>query len=210
MQGRIIRRSPPAGTGVHSGASLVAVEVKERDRRYLEELRTRRALLDESLASIVIERTELEEMEQVMSSRISNCRERMLERMSAEVRKAQAALAAAEAGRDNVSITLQRAETLVERGYATAMRFDADSAANIEAVAGVSRLRARLERIRIELTAVDAGRRSAARADPRLVAFGHGDSAGSRIRHRTGRLGCRHAHRSGRDPGPRGACYGLL
>jgi hypothetical protein len=37
------------------------------------------------------------------------------------------------------------------------MRFDADSAANIEAVAGVSRLRARLERIRIELTAVDAG-----------------------------------------------------
>ena len=52
MRGRITQRSPPAGTGVVSGTPLVMIEVEERDRRYLEELRARLMLLEESLASI--------------------------------------------------------------------------------------------------------------------------------------------------------------
>jgi len=157
MQGHITRRSPPAGTGVVSGAPLVAIEVEERDRRYLEQLRARLALLNESLASIDAEATKLAGLEQVMSARIRDYRTQMLARLAAETREAEAALAAATAGRENAEATHRRAEALVQQGHATAMRVEADAAAHSEAVAEVSRLRARLERVEIETTAAEAG-----------------------------------------------------
>ncbi|HUS53042.1 MAG TPA: hypothetical protein VMY41_03440, partial [Thermohalobaculum sp.] len=52
MQGHITQRSPSVGTGIVSGTPLVTVENDERNHRYLAELEARRALLDESLASI--------------------------------------------------------------------------------------------------------------------------------------------------------------
>ncbi|MEE8456079.1 MAG: HlyD family efflux transporter periplasmic adaptor subunit [Limibaculum sp.] len=157
MQGRITQRSPPVGTGVAAGAPLVTVEVKERDRRYLEDLRARLAMLGENLASAEVEAAKLAAMEEVLSARIRSYRTRTLERLAAVMREAEAALAAAEAGRDNAAATLRRAETLVRQGHATAMRAEADAAAHSEAVAEVSRLRARLERVGIEAGAAAAG-----------------------------------------------------
>jgi multidrug resistance efflux pump len=157
MQGQITKRSPAAGAEVTSGAPLVAIEVKKRDHRYLEDLRARLALLDESLASIVAEEAKLAAMEQILSSRIRNYRIRTLARLAAGKREAAAALAAAEAARDNSAITLRRAEALVRQGHATVMRVDSDYAAHSEAVAEVARLRARLERASIEAAAAEAG-----------------------------------------------------
>ena len=157
MQGRITQRSPPAGTGVAAGAPLVTIEVKERDRRYLEDLRARLAMLGENLASAEVEASKLAAMEEVLSDRIRSYRTRTLARLAAAMREAEAALAAAEAGRDNAAATLRRAETLVRQGHATAMRVEADAAAHSEAVAEVSRLRARLERVGIEAAAAEVG-----------------------------------------------------
>jgi multidrug resistance efflux pump len=157
MRGHITQRSPPAGTAIASGAPLVAIEVEERDRRYLEQLRARLALLKESLTSIDAEAAKLAALEQVMSARIRDYRTQMLARLAAETREAEAALAAAQAGRDNAEATFRRAEALVRQGHATAMRAEADAAARSEAVAEVSRLRARLERVEIEAAAAEAG-----------------------------------------------------
>ncbi len=157
MQGRITQRSPPAGTGVASGAPLVTIEVKERDRRYLEGLRARFAMLDDSLASAEVEASKLAEMEEILSARIRNYRTRTLARLAAENREAEAALAAAKSRRDNAAAILRRAEALVQQGHATAMRVEADAAAHSEAVAEVARLGARLERVGIEVAAAEAG-----------------------------------------------------
>lgn len=157
MQGRITRRSPPAGAGIGAGEPLVVIEVKQRDRRYLEDLRARLALLDERLASGAAEASKLAAMEEVLESRIRSYRSRTLARLSAEKREAAAALAAAEAERDNAAATLRRAEALVAQGHATASRADADAAAYSEAVADVSRYRARLERVGIEVAAAEDG-----------------------------------------------------
>jgi multidrug resistance efflux pump len=157
MQGRITQRSPPVGTGVAAGAPLVTVEVKQRDRRYLEDLRARFALLDENLASAEIEAAKLAAMEEMLSVRVRNYHTRTLARLAAGMREAEAALTAAEAGRDNAAATLRRAEALVRQGHATASRIDADAAAHSEAVAEVARLGARLERTGIELAAAEAG-----------------------------------------------------
>jgi multidrug resistance efflux pump len=157
MQGRITLRSLPVGTGVAAGTSLVTVEVKDRDRRYLENLRARLALLDESFASTEIETAKLAAMKKMLSARIRNYRTRTLERLAAGIREVEAALAAAEAARDNTTATLRRAEALVLQGHATASRVDADSATHSEAVAEVARLRARLERVGIEADAAKAG-----------------------------------------------------
>jgi hypothetical protein len=81
----------------------------------------------------------------------------MLERLAAETREAEAELAAAQAMSDNAEATLKRAEFLVDQGHATAMRVEADTAARAEAEAEVSRLSARLERVGIEIAAVEAG-----------------------------------------------------
>ena len=126
MQGRITQRSPPVGTRVAAGAPLVTIEVKERDRRYLEDLRARLAMLGEHLASAEVEAAKLAAMEEILSARIRSYRTRTLARLAAAMREAEAALAAAEAGRDNAAATLRRAETLVRQGHATAMRVEAD------------------------------------------------------------------------------------
>ena len=157
MQGQIIRRSPPAGTGIASGAPLVGVEIEERDRRYLEQLRARLALIDESLASIGAEVDELAALERVMSVRIASYRSRMIDRMAAERREAEAELAAAEARHENAEATLMRARALRRSGHATATRTDAEAAAHSSAMADVARARARLERISVETAAVEAG-----------------------------------------------------
>jgi len=157
MQGRITHRSPPVGTGVAAGAPLVTIEVKERDRRYLEDLRARLALLGENLASAEVEAAKLAAMEETLSARIRNYSTRTLERLAAEKREAEAALAAARAARDNAAAILRRTAALVEQGHATASRIDADAAAHAEAVAEVARLGARLERVGIEVAAAQAG-----------------------------------------------------
>jgi multidrug resistance efflux pump len=157
MQGHITQRSPSVGTGVAAGTPLVMVEIEERNRRYLAELGARRALQDESLASIDSEIAKLTSLSEVMTARIRNYRERMLERLAAETREAEAELAAAQAMSDNAEATLKRAEFLVDQGHATAMRVEADTAARAEAEAEVSRLSARLERVGIEIAAVEAG-----------------------------------------------------
>ena len=157
MQGHITRRSPPAGTGIASGAPLVGVEIEERDRRYLEQLRARLALIDESLASIDAETAELAALEGIMSARIANYRSRMIDRMAAEKREAQAELAAARARRDNSLATLQRTEALRQSGHATATRTDADATVYAGAEADVARTRARLDRIEVETSAIEAG-----------------------------------------------------
>ena len=90
MQGRITQRSPPVGTGVAAGAPLVTVEVKERDRRYLEDLLARLALLGENLASAEAEAAMLAEMEEMLSVRIRNYRTRTLARLAAVMREAEA------------------------------------------------------------------------------------------------------------------------
>ncbi|HUS55810.1 MAG TPA: HlyD family efflux transporter periplasmic adaptor subunit, partial [Thermohalobaculum sp.] len=140
-----------------SGTPLVTVEIDERNHRYLAELEARRALLDESLASIDSEVAKLSSLAEVMTARIRNYRSRMLERLAAETREAEAALASAQASRDNAEATFKRAEALVSRGHATAMRVEADAATRAEAVAEVSRLKARLDRVGIETAAVEAG-----------------------------------------------------
>lgn len=157
MQGHISQRSPSVGTGIVSGTPLVTVEIDERNRRYLAELGARRALLDESLASIDSEIAKLTSLAEVMTTRIRNYRGRMLERLAAETREAEAALSSAQAARDNAEATLKRAEALVSRGHATTMRVEADAATHAEAVAEVSRLKARLDRVGIEIAAVEAG-----------------------------------------------------
>jgi multidrug resistance efflux pump len=157
MQGYIAQRSPAAGTGVAAGAPLVVTEVEERDHRYLEDLRARLVLLGENLASAEIEASKLAAMEEMLSARIRNYRTRTLERLDAGRREAEAALTAAKAARVNAAATLLRAEALVRQGHATASRADADAAAHAEAVAEVSRLNARLERVGIELAAAEAG-----------------------------------------------------
>jgi multidrug resistance efflux pump len=157
MQGHITRRSPPAGTGVATGEALITIELEERDRRYLGELRARLALLDESLGSTEAEEAKLDALEEVMTTRISNYRARMLDRLAAEMREAGAALSAAEARRDNAVAVLTRSETLIRNGHATTMRIEADLAAHAAAVAEVLRLGARLERVQIETEAVEAG-----------------------------------------------------
>jgi multidrug resistance efflux pump len=157
MQGHITQRSPPAGTVVVSGTPLVAVNIEERDRRYREQLRARLMQLDESLASIDAETSKLAVMEKVMTARIRSYGERVLARLTAEAREAEAAMEAAEARRENAEATLRRARVLVRQGYATDMRVDADIAARTETVAEVSRTRARLERVQIEAAAAKAG-----------------------------------------------------
>jgi multidrug resistance efflux pump len=79
------------------------------------------------------------------------------ENLASAEREAEAALTAAKAARVNAAATLLRAEALVRQGHATASRADADAAAHAEAVAEVSRLNARLERVGIELAAAEAG-----------------------------------------------------
>ena len=157
MQGRITQRSPPVGTGVAAGTPLVTVEVKERDRRYLEDLRARLALLGENLASAEVEAAMLAAMEEMLSVRIRNYRTQTLARLAAGIREVEAALAAAEAARVYAAANLRRAEALVRRGHATDSRVDADAAAHAEAVAEIDRLNARLERVGIEAAAAEAG-----------------------------------------------------
>ena len=157
MEGHITQRSPAAGAGIVPGTPLLTVVVEERNRRYLTELRARIALLDESLGSIDAEIAKLTALAEVMTTRIHNYRERTLESLAAETREAEAALSAAQAGRDNAEGILKRAEALVSQGHATAMRVEADAAARTGAVAEVSRLVARLDRVGIEIAAVEAG-----------------------------------------------------
>jgi len=157
IQGRITRRSPPVGTGVAAGAALVTIEVKGRNRRYLEDLRARLALLREDLASAEVEAAKLAAMEKTLSMRIHNYSTRTLERLAAEKREAEAALTAARAARDNAAAILRRTAALVRQGHASASRIDADAAAHSEAVAEVARLGARLERVGIEVAAAEAG-----------------------------------------------------
>ncbi len=157
LQGYITRRSPPPGTGITAGQALVTVEIEERDRRYLEQLRARLALVEESLNSIDAETAELGALEQVMSDRIASYQTRVIERLDAESREASAALESAEAQHENSFAILKRAEALRSRGHATATRTDADTAAHAGATAEVARVRARLERIAVERAAVEAG-----------------------------------------------------
>ena len=96
LQGRITQRSPPAGASVVSGIALVAIEVEERDRRYLEDLRARLALLDESHASAEDEAAKLALMEDVLMARIRNYRTRTLARLTTGKREVEAALVACE------------------------------------------------------------------------------------------------------------------
>jgi multidrug resistance efflux pump len=157
LQGRIIQRSPPAGASVVSGIALVAIEVEERDRRYLEDLRARLALLDESLASAEDEAAKLALMEDVLMARIRNYRTRTLARLATGKREVEAALVAAEAVRVYAAANLRRAEALVLQGHVSDSRVDAVAATHAEAVAEIERLNARLERTVIELDAAEAG-----------------------------------------------------
>ena len=82
MHGHIVERSAPGGTGVSPGAPLVMVAAEERDRRYLEELRARHVLLDESIASIAAETAELAALEDIMTARVRTYREQTLARLA--------------------------------------------------------------------------------------------------------------------------------
>lgn len=157
IPGRITRRSPAAGTGVAKGAPLVSVEMKEQDRRYLEQLRARRTQLGQSATAIAAEEARLADLQQEMAGRIRDYSAGIVARLAAETREAEAAVASARAARDNTAATLKRTRELFARGHASSTQADADTAAFAEAEAEVDRLAARLDRIRIEADAAAAG-----------------------------------------------------
>lgn len=157
IRGIITRPSAAAGTGIAGGAQLVAITLDTPDRRYLEQLRARRALLRETLAALADETGRLDAMQVEMEGRVVAYRERMAARLGAEADETRAQIVAAEAALSNADAVRRRSAILAERGHAPLTRSEADAAARDEAAGEVARLHAQLEQVAIERLALEAG-----------------------------------------------------
>lgn len=157
IRGVIATPSATSGTGIEAGATLVAIDLEEPDRRYLEQLTARRSLLRATLAAIEAEAATLAAMRADMAARIEAFRARMIDRLAAEAAEVRGEVSAARARLANAEAVRRRSRALAARGHASATRSEADTAARDEAAGELARLQARIVKIEVERNAADRG-----------------------------------------------------
>ncbi|WP_027288338.1 HlyD family secretion protein [Rhodovibrio salinarum] len=157
FNGRVAEPSKPVGARVQPDELLFKAVSESPDRRYQSELEARTQTLQQRLAAVARQRTQLEQLAEDLHARQSRYRSHALKRLRHEIEQTQAALEGARAEAKEADAALARSRNLQAKGLTPNSEHDERVTVAQVARARVNELQARLDGLTSEVVAAREG-----------------------------------------------------